>query len=95
VTFTNETASGWQTATFATPVAVTANATYVVSYLAPNGHYAGDNNFFASAGVSNPPLQALANGVDGANGVYRYGATSAFPTSSYQSSNYWVDVVFS
>jgi hypothetical protein len=94
VTFTNETPSGWQTATFATPVAVAANTTYVVSYRAPNGHYAGDNNAFASAGVSNPPLQALSNGTSGGNGVYRYGTTSGFPTSSYQSSNYWVDVVF-
>ena len=35
VTFTGETASGWQQATFATPVAITANTTYVVSYYAP------------------------------------------------------------
>src|SRR5262249_35291297 len=28
------------------------------------------------------------------NGVYQYGATSAFPTQSYASTNYWVDVVF-
>ena len=33
------------------------------------------------------------SGTDGANGVYRYGA-SGFPNSSYASSNYWVDVVF-
>jgi hypothetical protein len=94
VTFINETASGWQTATVASALAVSASTTYVVSYFAPNGHYAGDNNAFATAGVSNPPLQALANGIDGPNGVYRYGITSGFPTSSYQSSNYWVDVVF-
>src|SRR5207253_671736 len=36
---------------------------------------------------------ALAAGVDGVNAVYRQGS-SAFPTSSYLSSNYWVDVVF-
>ena len=28
------------------------------------------------------------------NGVYIYGATSAFPTNNYQSTNYWVDPVF-
>ncbi len=39
-TFTNETASGWQSMTFARSVAVQANTTYVVSYHAPNGHYA-------------------------------------------------------
>src|SRR5262249_42891105 len=28
------------------------------------------------------------------NGVFRYNATSAFPNQNYNSSNYWVDVVF-
>ena len=40
-----------------------------------------------------PPLHALANGEDGPNGVYKYGA-SGFPTATYNGSNYWVDVVF-
>ena len=34
------------------------------------------------------------DGVDGPNGVYRYGAGGVFPTDTYQSTNYWVDVVF-
>ena len=38
-TFSGESASGWQTVTFATPVPITAGTTYVASYLAPNGHY--------------------------------------------------------
>ena len=37
VTFTGETATGWQQASFATPVAVTANTTYVASYYARSG----------------------------------------------------------
>ncbi len=93
-TFTNETASGWQQVTFSTPVAVTANTVYVASYLAPNGRYSGDNGYFASAGVDNPPLHALRDGVSGGNGVYAYGASTAFPTGTYNASNYWVDVVF-
>ena len=32
VTFTNETASGWQSATFSNPVTMTAGATYIASY---------------------------------------------------------------
>ena len=48
VTFTNETASGWQQATLSPPVSVAANTTYVVSYYAPNGFYAGDTNFFGA-----------------------------------------------
>ena len=39
-TFTNETASGWQQVSFATPVAIKANTVYVVSYHAPVGRYA-------------------------------------------------------
>ena len=93
VTFTNETTSGWQQASFATPVAITANTTYVVSYYAPVGRYAADGAYFAAAGVTNGPLRALANGEDGGNGVYTYGA-SGFPTQSFNTTNYWVDVVF-
>ena len=87
-TFTGETASGWQTLQFASPVAVTGGTTYVVSYYAPNGHYSNNGGFFAS-GYSNGPLSAPG----GANGVYLYGG-DGFPTQSYNSSNYWVDPVF-
>ena len=38
-TFANETASGWQQVNFSTPVAISANTTYVAAYLAPKGHY--------------------------------------------------------
>src|SRR4030095_2995351 len=41
----------------------------------------------------NSPLHALITGLDGLNGVYLYGA-GAFPTQSFNASNYWVDVVF-
>jgi hypothetical protein len=94
-TFTNETASGWQQVSFATPVTIAANTTYVASYFAPAGHYALNGAYFASSGADNGPLHALASGVDGSNGVYAYSSTSAFPTQSFNTSNYWVDVVFS
>jgi hypothetical protein len=87
-TFTNETASGWQTVTFATPIAVTAGTTYVASYFAPNGHFSVNRNYFPSA-YSNGPLTVPANG-----GVFIYGSASVFPNLSYQNSNYWVDVHF-
>ena len=45
--------------------------------------------------MDNAPLHALQNGVSGPNGVYAYGAASAFPSQTFNSSNYWVDVVFS
>src|SRR5205814_428762 len=34
-------------------------------------------------------------GVSGGNGLYLYSSTSAFPTQTYDASNYYVDVVFS
>jgi hypothetical protein len=86
--FTNETGSGWQTVHFGSPVTVTGGTSYVVSYYAPHGGYAADSNYFASP-VTNGYLTAPA----GANGLYQYGA-DAFPTGSYQSSNYWVDPLF-
>ena len=92
VRFTNETASGWQEARLATPVAVAANATYVVSYYTTAGNYAADDDYFGVA-VNSGPLHAPASGAAAGNGVYRYGL-SGFPTESYQSTNYWVDVVF-
>ena len=64
----------------------------MASYFAPVGRYSVNENYFSSA-TTRGPLTALQNGTDGANGVYRYGA-SGFPNSSYASSNYWVDVVF-
>ena len=94
-TFTAETASGWQQVNFASPVPVTANTVYVASYYAPNGNYAADPNFFATSGVSNGPVNLLSNGAAGGNGVYSYSSTTTFPTSTFNATNYWVDVVFS
>ncbi len=92
-TFTGESASGWQQINFTTPVTITANTTYVASYLAPRGHYSDTSSGFASSGVSNPPLTALAT-TTSPNGVYVYGASNAFPTNSFKATNYWVDVTF-
>ncbi len=91
VTFTGETASGWQQANFASPVAIAAKTTYVASYHTNTGYYAATVNGF-TVGVDNAPLHALSKSAPGGNGVYRYGA-SAFPNQTYQASNYWVDVV--
>ena len=94
-TFTNETATGWQTVTFSTPVNVTAGTTYVASYHTTNGGYAEDVNYFKTSGVDRGPLHALKQGIDGNNGVYSYGTNPTFPTSgSTKARNYWVDVVF-
>ncbi|WP_311043589.1 DUF4082 domain-containing protein [Rhizobium lentis] len=89
LTFANETASGWQTAFFTSPVSVTAGQTYTASYHTNTGHYSSTAGYFTS-NVTSGPLTAPASG----NGVYRYGNNSQFPTSTFQSTNYWVDVMF-
>jgi methionine-rich copper-binding protein CopC len=94
VNFTSETVTGWQQAQLSTPVAVTANTTYIVSYYAPHGGYSYTYNYFGS-GWNNDHLHALANGDGGGNGVYRYGTGGGFPTQSFNATNYWADVVFS
>src|SRR5205823_7921229 len=90
-TFTSETASGWQEVSLATPVAIMANAVYVASYYTPSGHYSVTRNYFTSAGADAPPLHALPSATS-VNGVFRYGS-SGFPSTSYQDTNYWIDVV--
>ncbi|WP_298439879.1 DUF4082 domain-containing protein, partial [Geobacter sp.] len=67
---------------------------YVASYHTNAGYYSDDQYYFSGKGVDNAPLHALADGVSGVNGVYAYGSTSSFPNQGWNSSNYWVDVVF-
>ncbi|MEA2869693.1 MAG: hypothetical protein QOE39_4408, partial [Bradyrhizobium sp.] len=90
--FTNETASGWQQVNFSNPVAITAGTTYVASYHT-NGDYSADPNLFATA-QTNGPLTAPASSSSGGNGVYAYGSSSLFPTNSFNSTSYGVDVLF-
>ena len=92
VSFSGESASGWQTAPLPQPIPVTANTTYVVSYYAPAGFYSADGGYFVADHV-NGPLTAPASAAAGGNGLYRYGA-SGFPSETFNSANYWVDVVF-
>jgi hypothetical protein len=103
-TFSGETSSGWQQVNFSPAVPVTANTTYVVSYHAPVGHYASTEAYFypqpsptpdGSSTVNSPPLHALRNTGSTVNGVFIYGSSSTFPTTSFNAENYWVDPVFS
>ncbi len=93
VTFANESPSGWQQAIFSSPVAISANTTYVVSYHTNVGAYAADGAYFATAPRDSPPLHAPTSPVAGGNGVFAYGE-SQFPTGTFNATNYWVDVVF-
>ncbi len=94
VTFSGESASGWQSATFSSPVHITAGTTYVVSYFAPNGHYNGSTHYFQVPHATNDYLSALQDGTDGNNGLFTVGGSSAFPTSTFHAANYWIDATF-
>lgn len=91
--FANETASGWQQVTFPTPVPIVAGTMYVASYFAPDGHYSADAGFFSTSGADNPPLHAPASSAATPNGVFVYSPVPAFPGSTFNSNNYWVDPV--
>ena len=90
--FTSESASGWQTLTLPTAVPVTGGVTYVVSYFAPNGHYAADSNFFTTRNYVASPLDARGRPAGETNGVYANG--HGYPSATFGDTNYWVDVLF-
>ncbi len=94
VTYSGETASGWQQQALTSPVTLTAGTTYVASVHSA-GTYAKDAGYFATAHV-NSPLTALANSsASPGNGLFLYTASSAFPTNTFGSTSYYADVVFS
>jgi hypothetical protein len=88
VTFSGETSTGWQTATFATPITLDAGASYVVSYHASYGRYIATERFTGAS--ASAKLQIPSSNV----GVYAYGTASSFPNSSWRSTQYWVDLTF-
>jgi uncharacterized protein YkwD len=93
-TFTNETSSGWQTLMFSSPVAISANTTYIASYHS-SGFLSLDFNYFLTKGADNPPLHALQYGVDGPNGLLAISPGGQFPNTGNGGHNFWVDVLFS
>jgi len=92
VTFTNETATGWQTAQFTSPVEVIAGTRYTVSYTAPQGRYASTELYWPYKSVTSPPLSV--NNVAGTDSPGVYAGAGSFPTSTYKEGNYYVDVLF-
>lgn len=87
VTFLNESQSGWQEQRLATPLSISADTEYVVSVNTGNTYYVATLNGLASQASSINLRRVVGN-----NGVY--GNVGVRPTSSYQNSNYFRDVVF-
>jgi hypothetical protein len=86
--FSSPNASGWQQVTLATPVAVTAGTTYVVSV------NSGNSSAYQAEGLATPIRSgALESIADGQNGVQN-DTSSAFPSASFDRANFFRDVVF-
>ena len=81
VTFTNESASGWQQASLSSPVTITANTPYIVSYVITGGPFAYTQSQFATQGVNNGPVVLYQDGVAGPNGAYNAGGPGFPPTA--------------
>jgi Domain of unknown function (DUF4082)/Bacterial Ig-like domain len=84
VTFTGETASGWQKQTLSTPIGLSTGTNYVVSVNLNNTFV------FTQSGLASPivsgPLKSVGPGLYG-------GSAGTFPTGSWNDSNYFVDGV--
>ncbi len=85
VTFTNESASGWQQQALATPLAVNANVEYVVSVNTANFFPATQNAFGAGRSTAICARSAVPTASSPLRGV---------SVGSYASSNYFRDLVF-
>jgi hypothetical protein len=87
VNFTNETSSGWQQQSLATPLSVAANTVYVVTVNTANRYYVLTPYGLASKIVHNDLSSVL-----GTDGVI--GPAGSFPVETYLSADFFRDVVF-
>jgi hypothetical protein len=94
VTMTTESGPvpGWQVATFAAPISISPNTTYVAAYYVPSGEYMRAPQGLAQ-GVATGPLTAPASTAVGGNGVVHYSGLG-FPTNTWENANYLADVLF-
>ncbi len=88
VTFTNETASGWQAQALPSPLAIAANTTYIVSVNTTNAYYV-----ITQSGLASQLINQDLRSVVGNNGVYAT-TPGQFPTNTFSNSNYFRDLYF-
>ncbi len=86
-TFSGETGSGWQQQSFSSPVSLAPGQTYVAS-VSFNDYFGMTADALAEP-IARGPLVSVA---DGNNGVFAP-AAGTFPTGSWRSSSYLIDVV--
>ncbi|MCW2955651.1 MAG: hypothetical protein JWO69_520 [Thermoleophilia bacterium] len=97
VSFAIDPTPGWKQAQLATPIPVTSGSTYVVGVHFTDDEYGATNFALTTAFSHDGSIEAVASGdvappLTG-NGLYASGAAGTFPTASFNSSAYFVDVV--
>ena len=85
VTFTGETASGWQQQTLPSPVSISANTEYTVSVNTGNSYYVSTDDGFRSP---------ITSGTLSSSGPGHFGLVGAYPTKTFETSDYFRDIVF-
>jgi Domain of unknown function (DUF4082) len=85
VTFTGETASGWQTAVFGTPIAVTAGQRYRACVSRPAQPYASHSVTLPTPNIG-PMVMDYAS-------VVNTGSLTAYPNTQNANHTYYVDVI--
>lgn len=92
-------ASGWVKAAFAAPPSLSPSTSYKacvfygggVNWYSSTSHYWDSGS--GSAGINNGPLSAPNNaGASGGQDTFTTGAALAYPASSFNATNYWVDL---
>lgn len=89
--------TGWQVALLSTPKALTINQDYKATVFFPS-NYSATGGYFTggdgSAGFTNGPLTIpnAASSTDGQD-TFVTGASIAYPTSTFNGGNFWVDVI--
>ena len=91
VLFPADDSAGWKTATLSSPVAISPNTYYMVTYYNQNGSYYATSHYFDNDYHATPLHAPGINTLS--NGSFTAGSAD-FPTNTFNATNYWVDVVF-
>ena len=87
---------GWRYVPFTTPLSVTAGSSYIVGLHHPTGVYPYTYGTSSGTGFNARTLSSahgclvLPADSSAHQGLYEYGASLAFPTQTYQASDYWL-----
>jgi Domain of unknown function (DUF4082) len=90
--------SGWVRAAFSAPPSLTTSVAYKAGIFENTGNffYSGTSHYWdtgpGSGGITSGPLSAPASsGADGGQDTFTAGSILAYPASSFNAANYWVD----